>query len=116
MPAKPVPPKRIPTYIVDGIDRQDHETLEAIEQYARERRGHLDALEDQNLDEEELADADEELVDVDESDQEDGAVVIKKVPCGKNCSGCPHGPYKYVVSRDGDSIDWDYRGRALEQE
>jgi len=108
MPAKPVPPEQIPTYIVEGIDRQDQATLEAIEQYARERREYLDALETQALDEADLADEGEELVDVE--DDETGTVVIKKVPCGKDCGGCPHGPYKYVVTREGDSLNWDYRG------
>lgn len=110
MPAKPVLPKRIPTYIVDGIDRQDQETLEAIEQYARERREYLDALEDQTLDEEELAEEDEELVDIE--DDETGTIVEKKIPCGKDCSGCPHGPYRYIVTREGDTLNWDYRGRV----
>jgi hypothetical protein len=115
MTADLAPPERIPNYIVEGIDRQDQNTLAAIERYARERREHLDALEDQNLDEEELADEDEQLVDVEEDDQADGAVVIKKVPCGKDCGGCPHGPYKYVVTREGGEINWDYRGRASEE-
>ncbi len=109
-PTEPTPDESIPAYIVDGLDRQDTATLAAIEQYARERREYLAALEAQDLDEDELADAGEEVIDVDE--QDGGAVVIKKVPCGKDCGGCPHGPYKYVVRRDGDSLDWDYRGPA----
>jgi hypothetical protein len=28
-----------------------------------------------------------------------GSLVSKLVPCGKHCSGCPHGPYLYRVSR-----------------
>ena len=113
MTAEPAPPERIPNYIVEGIDRQDQATLTAIEQYARKRREHLDALKNQDLDEAELADEDEELVDIE--DNEDGAVVIKKIPCGKDCGGCPHGPYKYVVTREGGEINWDYRGRAPEE-
>ena len=26
-----------------------------------------------------------------------GCYVVKLVPCGKHCSGCPHGPYAYQV-------------------
>ena len=44
-----------------------------------------------------------------------GTVVIKKVSCGKdNCkcqSGELHSPYKYIVRRQGDSLDWDYKGQ-----
>jgi hypothetical protein len=107
-PAEPLPPEAIPNYIVDGIDRQDQSTLHAIEEYARQRREYLAALEQQALDEEELTDEGEQLVDVE--DEDSGTVVIKKVPCGKDCNGCPHGPYKYVVSREGSSLNWEYRG------
>ena len=24
----------------------------------------------------------------------------RRIPCGKNCAGCPHGPYVYLVWRD----------------
>ena len=110
MAVEPTPPDGIPAYIVEGIDRQDQETLAAIEQYARERREYLETLEARELAAEDLADSDEELVDVEESAE--GTVVIKKVPCGKDCGGCPHGPYKYVVSREGESLNWEYKGRV----
>jgi len=108
MSAEPTPPEEIPAYIVEGIDRQDQETLAAIEVYARERREHLEAIERRNLDEEDLADSDEELLDVEEN--EGGTVVIKKVPCGKDCGGCPHGPYRYIVLREGGDLNWEYKG------
>jgi hypothetical protein len=110
MNAEPTPPEEIPTYIVEGIDRQDRETLAAIEVYAQECREHLEAVERRDLDEEDLADSDEELLEVEKS--EAGTVVIKKIPCGKDCGGCPHGPYKYVVSREGDDLNWEYKGRV----
>jgi len=111
-PAEPQAPESVPDYLVDGIDRQDQATLHAIEEYARQRREYLVTLERQALNEEELTDEGEELVDVDVEDDKSGTVVIKKVPCGKDCNGCPHGPYKYVVSREGNSLNWDYRGRS----
>jgi hypothetical protein len=41
-----------------------------------------------------------------------GSLVAKLVPCGKECSGCPHGPYLYRVSRiDGKQV-WKYLGHA----
>jgi len=107
---EPTPADKIPAYVVDGIDRQDVETLEAIEEYARARREHLEALEERDLAQDELADAGEDLVDVEDTDS--GTVVIKKVPCGKDCDGCPHGPYKYIVRREGDSLSWEYDGPA----
>lgn len=55
-----------------------------------------------------LAGDGEEVVDVE--DGGNGTVVVQKVPCGKDCDGCPHGPYKYVLGRDGDSLNWDYKG------
>lgn len=40
-----------------------------------------------------------------------GLIVSKLVPCGKHCSGCPHGPYLYKVTRiDGKQV-WTYLGR-----
>lgn len=109
-PTEPEPPADLPAYVVDGIDRQDREALEAIEEYARARREYLDAVEAADLEADDLADENEELVDVEDSDG--GTVVIKKVPCGKDCDGCPHGPYKYVVRRDGETLDWEYKGRV----
>jgi len=104
----PEPPDDIPAYIADGIARQDRGTLAAIEDYAHARREYLETLAAQSVDEAELADPDEQLVDVEES--QEGTVVIKKVPCGKDCGGCPHGPYKYIVRREGDSLEWTYKG------
>ena len=41
-----------------------------------------------------------------------GCYVLKWVPCGKQCSGCPHGPYLYLVIKEGDKQHWIYKGRA----
>jgi hypothetical protein len=43
-----------------------------------------------------------------------GSIVPKLVPCGKNCKGCPHGPYLYKVSRVKGKLVWEYLGRANE--
>ena len=43
-----------------------------------------------------------------------GAIVSKFVACGKNCNGCPHGPYLYKVSRVNGKQVWEYLGRANE--
>ena len=43
-----------------------------------------------------------------------GTIVVKRVPCGKQCGGCPHGPYLYRVTRaeGGRGQRWTYLGRA----
>jgi len=41
-----------------------------------------------------------------------GCLVVKLVPCGKHCSGCPHGPYAYEVHKIGGRQVWKYLGRA----
>jgi hypothetical protein len=54
----------------------------------------------------------EELVDTQPSSGGKGSIVEKKIPCGKNCGGCPHGPYKYRVWREGDQVKTEYLGTA----
>jgi len=51
-------------------------------------------------------------------DSEGGTTVIKKVTCGKDGCKCQqgelHGPYRYLVHRDGDSLTWEYKGPVNE--
>jgi hypothetical protein len=44
-----------------------------------------------------------------------GALVSKFVACGKNCSGCPHGPYLYKVLRVNGKQVWEYLGRRADE-
>lgn len=54
-------------------------------------------------------DEDEALVEV--SDDDSGETqAITKIPCGKECNGCPHGPYEYRVHREGKKLKWEYIG------
>ena len=41
-----------------------------------------------------------------------GSIISKLVPCGKNCNGCPHGPYLYKVYRVKGKLVWEYLGHA----
>jgi len=41
-----------------------------------------------------------------------GTHIVKLIPCGKQCRGCPHGPYAYQVTRVGGRQVWKYLGRA----
>lgn len=104
---KPTPPDSIPTYVEEGIERQDAKTLADIASWADE----LAAWKRRELDTEEIRDAasPDETIEHVETEQS-GTIVEKRVPCGKNCSGCPHGPYRYRVERDGDSLEWEYLG------
>jgi hypothetical protein len=56
-------------------------------------------------------DSGEELLDVD-PDGEYSAHVLKKVPCGTDCGGCPHGPYEFRVHREDEGLVWTYVGSA----
>lgn len=100
----PDTPDTIPNYVADGLERQDEETLRDIQDYVSE----LIEWQNQNVDPEEVADEDETVVGVEE--HEKGTVVKKKIPCGKDCDGCPHGPYRYLAYRDGKNVKTDYLG------
>ena len=44
-----------------------------------------------------------EVIYVD-TDENNSAQVRVMLPCGNECSGCPHGPSEYQVQRDGESL------------
>lgn len=104
------PDDEVAAYILDGLDRQsDPETLRAIAKYANARADHLEELDDQEVELEDVVDG--EVVEVEDSG-DGGATYTAKVNCGKDCSGCPHGPYRYRSYRDGDSTKTEYLGKA----
>jgi hypothetical protein len=104
---KPVAPAIIPEYVRKGVERQDATILRQIATWCEELAEHR---EERPIE----VDDNEELVEVNEDDGGDsesgGTPVVKKVPCGKECNGCPHGPYKYIVKRQGKDLDWEYIG------
>ncbi|WP_254547264.1 hypothetical protein [Halomarina pelagica] len=102
---RPQAPNSVPKYVHEGIDRQDTDTLEDIIAYCEARIEWLT----REIDDERFADDGEEVVDA-EADSK-GTIVTKKVPCGKNCGGCPHGPYQYRVMRQGEKLKWEYLGK-----
>ena len=100
---EPVAPASIPEYVREGVERQDTSTLRELVAWAEE----LAEYREQRPIE---ADDEEELVEVEDDDDTAGTKVVKKVPCGKDCDGCPHGPYEYRVHRDGKKLKWEYVG------
>lgn len=109
MDQEPIPPESIPKYVREGVERQDSGPLRDIAQWAEE----LAEWKDWEVEIDEIEgdlEADEQLDDV--VDENSGSIVTKKVPCGKDCGGCPHGPYRYRVTRNGDSLDWEYLGKV----
>ncbi len=120
-PEPPNPPGSLPQYVVDGVRRQDSETLEDLTDWLADvvehRRAREVVAEDVVGEGEDLVDAvPEEKVDADVGDGGGrGTVVLKEIPCGKEgCGGCPHGPYAYrAYWRDG-ATRTEYLGRADE--
>jgi len=44
-----------------------------------------------------------------------GSIVSKYVKCGKEgCKKCPHGPYYYLVYKEGGKTRWKYIGKAID--
>jgi hypothetical protein len=39
-------------------------------------------------------------------------LVIKRIKCGRGCSKCPHGLYKYICWKDEGKLKWKYIGKA----
>jgi hypothetical protein len=108
MPARPPAPESLPQYLTDGIPKQDVADLHALQDWINDLLEYRQDVTVGDID----AGENESIEDIEESNG--GTVVIKKVSCGKaNCkcqSGELHGPYKYVVRRQGDSLKWDYKG------
>ena len=112
MAQQPSPPDGLPQYLTEGVPKQDDDTLRALQKWIDELLEYRRDVDAEDI----VADDGESIETVDESS--DGTVVIKKVSCGKeNCKcqrGELHGPYKYVVRRKGDTLEWDYRGPVSE--
>ena len=104
----PDAPDEIPQYIIDALHRQSRDSLEHIEQYAAQLRAEKTRRENEAITNDEVTDDTDNgnIEDIDRSG--DGTVVIKTVPCGKDCNGCPHGPYKYTVKRVNGDLEWTY--------
>ncbi|WP_345779374.1 DUF6788 family protein [Natrinema sp. SYSU A 869] len=112
MTSQPEPPDSLPKYIADSVPKQNDATLRALGNWVDELLAYR-----QDVDAEEIITGGSKSIETIE-ESSDGTVVIKKVSCGKeNCKcqrGQLHGPYKYIVRRKGEKLDWDYRGPVNE--
>lgn len=112
MVTRPPAPDSLPQYLAEGIPKQDNADLRALQDWIDDLLEYRQDVAAEDLN----AGVGESIEAVDESSG--GTVVIKKVSCGKdNCkcqSGELHGPYKYIVHRQGDSLNWEYKGAVTE--
>jgi len=117
MPAtQPQPPASLPKYIAEGVPKQDDTTLRELQSWIDELIEYRNDISPEEIEvgDEEIEVGDEEsLEEVDDTGET--TTVIKKVSCGKDgCSTCPHGPYRYEVHREGDTLVWGYEGAVDE--
>jgi len=96
----------IPKTIIHSLEHQDLSVLCEI----RDLVEHLIKESGKPLLAEDLPD-DREVLDV----QTTGCITysLEKVSCGKNCKGCPHGPYWYGYWREGGKTHSKYIGKSL---
>jgi hypothetical protein len=96
----------IPKTIIHTLQHQDLSVLYEIRDLVKR----LISERDKPLRAEELPD-DREVLDV----QTTGSITyrLEKVSCGKNCKGCPHGPYWYGYWREGGKTRSKYIGKNL---
>lgn len=98
-------PLQLPGYLVDPIRKTSSENLEMVIAVAAKELQERNSVEEKEIE----AGEGEEIVEV-QKQSSGPTTVIKNVPCGKECNGCPHGPYEYAVQRDGDDLEWEYIG------
>lgn len=97
----------IPKYISEGLNRQPEPIISDIVIYTEELIEYVNQPPSNTNDE--LTNEREQLLDSKEGDK--WTQVQKEVDCGKQCSGCPHGPYLYLVRRVTPSkLEWKYIG------
>ena len=109
MSHRPDAPDRLPKYLREGIPKQSNVDLRAVQAWIDEL---IEYRED--VDAEEITAGEGESIEAVEESSSGGTVVIRKNTCGSEGCKCQngelHGPYKYVVTRDGDSLNWEYKG------
>lgn len=108
VPSDPEPPDEIPSYIADGLDRQDPETLRAIATFAESLAAHTETAVEQELTEA-AVDEDEPPGEYDEQEWEDLTAGVEAP--GKatlTVKTINDNDYYYYQWRDGEEIKSEY--------
>jgi len=105
---QPTPPDSLPKYIVEGVPKQDNSSLRDLQAWIDQLIEYREDVSAEDIE----ANEGEAIEKVDDSGSK--TKVVKRVNCGKEaCSKCPgelHGPYVYLVHREGGKLVWDYEG------
>ncbi|MFC7156240.1 hypothetical protein ACFQPA_12385 [Halomarina halobia] len=105
----------LPEHLVTALDGLERHELREVVHYVQRR---IRELQSPVSDEIEAAPG-EEIITVEE--RPGYTEVIKREPCGEDCSDCPHGPYLYhvyeEVKPDGSpSLHWVFLGRVFRRD
>lgn len=106
----PEVPDGVPTYVADGLQRQDVDDLRSVVEYVENLIEYRQSAPDVDT----VLDAEDSDEVMDATPQDNYTEVIKKVTCGSDCGGCPHGPYVYRVRYSPSGLTWDYMGPLKE--
>ena len=95
------------SYVIEPLKRQAPDLLEKIGRYCFDLAEYKRHQSWEEVEEE----VDEELQ---EKLMEEEAPVKQEemISCGKNCNGCPHGPYIYEYEWTGEKVESRYIGKA----
>ena len=97
----PEPPASIPQYILDGLDRQDAQTLQEISRYAEDLAAAKEAAEGELEDDEEVVREDSEDVDdLPDDVPAKASVVVKNINSNR---------YYYYQWREGSKVKSEYK-------
>ena len=111
-PSEPVAPDSLPKYLDEGLLKQDRETLEDLQDYVEALLNYRGLVDEQPIEKEDLPD-DAELVE----ETPKGSIMSEYRTCGDESCHCmndgeKHGPYRYRVYREGESVKKEYLGKA----
>lgn len=112
----PTAPPTLPQYIIEGLPKQDDQTLHDAREFIDELLAAREQRREQPISEEELS-ADAEVIEAKSS----STVYLEYRTCGDETCSCmsggqKHGPYRYRAYRDGDIVRREYLGKAKTDE
>lgn len=115
MDSKPEPPDSLPTYVIDGVERQGAQQLEDLAEWAIDLAEYKRQPSAEEIESEIPDDASIEGYD----EQTGGWVYTKYIECGKETCHCKedggHGPYRYrYYYDDSGNLTSEYLGKAVE--